>query len=476
VQSRRDQVQAYFFVVGRLVAAVVHGKPDVLQQPNKRLNTGTFLGVVVGAVLMGIFGIYGLFVPGGDTSWRHAGAIVMNEDSGARYVFLDGQLRPVLNYSSARLASGGAGGGKIFEVSQKSLDGTPVGQPIGIPDAPDALPGAKALDTGPWTVCAQPPGTGPQASGPSSTLLVGQSPAMAPAGQRALLVRAPDGTDFLVWQGVRHRIPGRTEATALGYSGVDPLEVTTAWLNPVPQGPDLSVRAPGGVGTAGPRIDGGPSVVGQVYLVRNPAIGTDQLYLVRSDGVAPLSPTTAALLLAAPFTKAAYPGTAVTPIEVGPGALTDVPASTGDPDLVGALPRTPPEILQPSADTALCVAFTPDGEAGMRAEAGVLPAFVHTDSMPVAAHQAGVTADRVAIPAGGGVLVREQSTPDIAMTTVYLITETGMKYPLAGAEVIKALGYTEQTAVAMPAAMLDLLPTGPLLSQEGALSVQAPAP
>ena len=30
MQSRRDQVQAYFFVVGRLVAAVVHGRPDVL--------------------------------------------------------------------------------------------------------------------------------------------------------------------------------------------------------------------------------------------------------------------------------------------------------------------------------------------------------------------------------------------------------------------------------------------------------------
>ncbi len=472
MQSRRDQVQAYFFVVGRLVAAVVHGKPDVLQQPNKRMNTGLFLGVVVAAVLMGIFGIFGLFVPGGDDSWRQPGTIVMNEDSGARYVYLDGQLRPVLNYSSARLA---AGGGAVVGVSQKSLDGVPVGQPIGIPEAPDALPDAKALDTGPWTVCAMPADTGPDSVGPTSTLLVGRPVPMAPAGAKAMLVRAPDGTAFLVWEGRRHRVPGRTEATALGYGGAEPLAVTTAWLNPIPQAPDLAVPRTPGTGAPGPRIDGAASVVGQVYMVKNPAIGTDQLYLVREDGVAPLSPTAAALLLAAPFTRDAYPGRAVAPIEVGPGALTDVPAATGGPDLLGGLPATPPELLTPTPDTAHCVAFTPEGEGGgMRAVAGVLPASVHTDAMPVAAHQAGATAERVAIPAGGGVLAREQSTPEIAMTTVYLITETGMKYPLAGPDVVKSLGYGEQSAVALPSAMLDLLPTGPLLSVEGALSVRAP--
>ncbi len=52
MQSRRDQVQAYFFVVGRLVSAVVHGKPDALAQPNRRMNTGLFLGAIVGAVII----------------------------------------------------------------------------------------------------------------------------------------------------------------------------------------------------------------------------------------------------------------------------------------------------------------------------------------------------------------------------------------------------------------------------------------
>jgi type VII secretion protein EccB len=472
MQSKRDQVQAYFFVVGRLVSAVVHGRPDMLAQPNKRLNTGTFLGVILGAVLMGVFGIIGLFVPGGNVTWRQPGAIVMNEDTGARYVFLEDQLRPVLNYSSARLAAG-KNGGTVHKVSQKSLSGTPVGQPIGIPGAPDALPNANALDNGPWTVCAQPAGTGPQATGPTATLLIGQSFEMAVTGSRALLVRAPDETIFLIWQGKRHRIPGRAEATALGYGGVDPTDVTAAWLNPIPQGRDFEVRRTPDTGAPGPEIDGGPSVVGQIYLVRNPAIGADQLYLVRADGLAPLSPTVAALLLAAPFTRDAYAGAAVTPIEVGPGALSEAPSSEDGPDLVGGLPQMPPEVVVPGQDDAACVAFFPVGKGEMRVVTGFVPAAVHKEAMPVARHDAGATADRVLFPAGGGVLVREQQSPEAALNAVYLVTETGMKYPLADSGVVEALGYSEQSAVAMSGEMLALLPSGPVLSVEGALRAQA---
>jgi type VII secretion protein EccB len=471
MQSKRDQVQAYFFVVGRLVSAVVHGKPDVLAQPNKRLNTGTFLGVILGGVLMGVFGIIGLFAPGGNVTWRQPGAIVMNEDTGARYVFLDDQLRPVLNYSSARLAAGKSGG-TVYKVSQKSLAGTPVGQPIGIPGAPDALPAASALYNGPWTVCEQPEVTGAQIAGPTSTLLIGQSFDMTVADSQALLVRAPDQSIFLIWEGKRHRIPGRTEATALGYGDVVPVDVTAAWLNPVPQGRDFEVKRTPDTGAPGPDIDGGPSVVGQVYLVHNPAIGADQLYLMRADGLAPLSPTTAALLLAAPFTRDAYDGSTVTPIEVGTGALSGVPSSDGGTDLVSELPQMPPEIVVPGQDDSACVAFFPVGKGEMRVVTGFVPAGVHKKAMPVAAHEAGVTADRVLIPAGGGVLVREQQSPEAALNAVYLVTETGMKYPLANAAVAEALGYSAQSAVPMSGEMLALLPSGPVLSVEGALRAQ----
>ena len=256
MQSRKDQVQAYFFVVGRLAAAVTHGRPDVLQAPNRRLNTGIVLGVLVSALLAAIFGIYGLFVPGGDTSWQQAGAIVMDKNTGARYVYLDGQLRPVLNYSSARLAAGQSGTGQIVSVSQNSLAGTPVGQPIGIPGAPDALPSAGNLDTGAWTVCTEPAGNTPGSAGPQVTLLLGERDGLALNPDQALVVSTPDGVNWLVWQGQRHRMGDHTVLETLGYGDVRPVQVAASWLNPVPQGQDIAVPPTPGFGQPGPVIDG----------------------------------------------------------------------------------------------------------------------------------------------------------------------------------------------------------------------------
>ena len=77
MESRRDQAQAYFFVVGRLAAAVTHGRPNVLELPNKRFRLGTMLGILIAVVLAAIFGIIGLFKPGGNTSWRSDGTVVV---------------------------------------------------------------------------------------------------------------------------------------------------------------------------------------------------------------------------------------------------------------------------------------------------------------------------------------------------------------------------------------------------------------
>ncbi|WP_286900547.1 type VII secretion protein EccB [Thermocrispum sp.] len=470
MQSKKDQVQAYFYVVGRLVAAVVHGKPDVLVQPNRRLNTGTMFGVIIGLIIAGICGVVGLFLPGGNNSWRMPGAIVMNEDTGARYVFLNGELRPVLNYSSARLASGG--NGAIHEVSQASLDGTPVGQPIGIPGAPDALPKAEDLSTGPWVVCAQPPQDGAEQPRPSTTLFIGRSiPANQP-DDRALLVRAPDKTIYLVWHGKRYRLPSRTEVAALGYGQVEPVEVDTAWLNPIPQGPDIEAERPPGLGTPGPEIDGNPSLVGQLYRMKNPALDSEQLYLVLSDGVLPLTRTAAALYLAAPFTKEVYDAGAVAPIDVGPAAMNGVPTSGSGPEFVDGLPDRPPPLANPQPNETACLEYTMIGGGRVKIRPGLLPVDVHRQAMPASVHYAGKTADRVAVPAGGGVLAVHQSTPESVLNTIYLITETGVRYPLVTADVAAALGYSAETAMRMPGELLDLLPVGPALSQQAALTVQ----
>lgn len=464
MQSRRDQVQAYFFVVGRMVSAVTHGRPDALVAPNRRLSTGTVLGVLLAALIAAVFGIYGLFVPGGDTSWRAPGAVVAVEDTGARFLYLDGQLRPVLNYASARLA--GAGASPVVSVAQSSVAGVPVGRPIGIPGAPDALPAAKNLDPGPWTVCARPPESAAGGT-PTVTLLLGRSPGTVLGDDQGLLVATPDDTRYLLWQGRRHRLTDPAVVQVLGYGRTTPVPVTPAWLNPIPVGRDIGVPPTDGAGAAGPAVDGRPTRVGQVFQVHNPALGGDQFYLLRPDGVAPVSPTAAALVLAAPATAAAYPGTAPVPVPLGPAGMTGLPVSAGT-DLVDGLPTTPPVAATPPGDAVPCVRYTPGAatasvELRRRTE-------VDAGAVPTARHAVGTTADRVSIPGGSGVLAR----PAGAAGGTVLVTDVGVRFPLADDRTADALGYSGAPVTSIPPALLDLLPTGPVLSPAAALRDQAP--
>ncbi|OZM78836.1 type VII secretion protein EccB [Pseudonocardia sp. MH-G8] len=461
MQSRRDQVQAYFFVVGRMVAAVTHGRPDALVQPNRRASTGIFLGVLLAAIIAGVFGIYGLFVPGGNNAWRTPGAVIAAKETGARYLFLEGQLRPVLNYASARLAGGSPA--PVVRVSTASLADAPTGRPIGIPGAPDSVPAAGKLDTGAWTVCARPPEeTGVQAL--SIALLVGR-PAGRPLGDdRGLLVSSPDGVRHLLWQGRRHRVPDAQTVRVLGYDAIAPVPVTAGWLDTVPAGRDLGVPATTGAGQPGPVIEGRSTLVGQVFAVRNPALENEQLYLLRLDGVTPLSESAAALVLAAPSTAPAYPQGAAAPIPIGPAALTGVPVSRGE-DLGTGLPARPPTAAVPPAGAVPCARHTPGSDEVATTIELRSGAEVDAGAVPAAPREAGTTADRVSFPTGGGVLARDQGA---AAAGTFLVTDTGIRYPIADEDSLKALGYSGVPVTVLPSALLDLLPTGPLLSTTAA--------
>jgi len=476
MKSRKDQVQAYFFVVGRLAAAVTHGKPDALESPSKRMTTGTVLGFVLAAVTMGVFGVFGMFVPStGNTSWKQDGAIVMDETSGARYVYLAGQLRPVLNYSSARLVAGQSGG-QLTSVSPGSLAGTPVGQPIGIAGAPDSLPAADKVTGGPWTVCTQLPGSAATAPSAVISVLLGHSPGTVLNESQAYYVSAPSGELYLVTRGKRFKLPSSSAAVALGYGTSRPIEAPSLWLNTIAQGPDFVAQEVPDLGQPGPVIDGKQTLVGQIYQARNPAIGTEQNYLVRRDGLAALSRTGAALLLSAPSTRQAYPDGPIEAVRVAPDALSGV-AISATAGIANDLPPTPPEVVTPPQGSQPCVRQDPSAGPEQAMVAEFLPDNqVAQASVPLGTHQAGMTADRVAIPAGRGLLARVLPAPGATAGVTYLVTEVGEKYPLADTETITALGYTEAAAVPIPMRLLDLLPTGPVLSTNAARQAQAVRP
>jgi type VII secretion protein EccB len=468
MQSRRDQVQAYFFVVGRLVAGLVQGKPDVLEHPNKRFNSGTMLGLLVAALLVAVFGIYGLFVPGGNNSWRADGTIVLEKESGARYVYTAGELRPVLNLASALLAVGQSS--KLTSVSQSSLTGVPVGTPIGIPGAPDGLPAVGKLNTGKWTVCARPADGLTVASAPTVTLRLDQPiGALIPADQ-GLIVATPDGATYLVWRGNRHRIADMVTLEALGYDAERTLRVAPAWLNVIPAAADLKPPVIPGIGGPGPAVGGRPGRIGQVYEVRNPAISSDQFYVLTGTGLMPISPTIGAMLLAAPSTRAAFPGEQVRPIQTGPGALAGVPLVGGEAS-AGDLPPTPPAIAVLGVGMEPCMSFDPQADGGRGGILVALPRASENAAVAPAGRQvARATADHVVVPAGSGALVSSWPAPGAAPGTEYLVTDLGVKYPLADESVATSLGYGGVAGKRISPVLLNLLPTGPALDPAAALT------
>jgi type VII secretion protein EccB len=471
MQSKRDQLQAYRYMVDRMVSAMVRAEPESRERPMRRSTTGTIIGIALAVVAALGFGAFGLISRGGNTSWRDPGSIIVERETGTRYVFIDGALRPVLNYTSALLAAGGEQA-QLRLVSAKSLHGVPHGQAIGISGAPDALPTAKTLSAGPWSVCSA---SADQTNGTQRPVVVldlrGTPAATAIPDTQAALVKSDDGSRYLVWHDSRLRIADDSVLVALGFAGTPAISVRAGWLNALRSGPDLVAHLPAGVGTPGPKVGGNNRWVGQVLLTRF-ADGHTASYLVRLDGLSPISQTESALLLASPQIKAAYPGQSVGALDATVNDVANAPRSS-TADLPSDYPQTPPRPIDSAqlVGRSLCARIDFSPAKGARAQL----VTVDADSIDVNAneHPSAVgVADSVMVAPDGGAVLAGQSGPGVDTGARYLVTDLGIKFPLPSDEVATALGYAGQVPVAVPTLLLGLLPTGPVLDSAVARTEQ----
>lgn len=467
-QNRRDQVQAHSFVVGRLVSGLMQAEPDSRMTPLRRFAVGTIAGVLIGALLLAGFGIFGVIFPGGDKSWRQPKALIVEEETGARYVFVDGLLRPVLNYVSARLILGGEP--QVARVSRNSLRGVPHGLPVGIPSAPDSLPDPGRTDGATWQVCSS---TGHDPSGaprPYVTVRVGGEQRPRPlAQQEALVARNPGGQLYLVWNNLRLAVPSATVLGALGYAAAPQHLVGTAWLNALPAGPDLAAPSVPDVGRPGPAVGGHPTVVGQMFKVDDVA-SASQYFVMRADGLSPVTPTGAAMLMADPNTRKAYPNRTVDAVPLNAAVLAASPRSP-TASITASHPVTPPRLAGIGSGEAPCARLTFDAAGGPTVQAGVGAtgpdaAAPDAATTPPAADR--LLADRVVVAPGAGLLVRDLPGPGIPDGALYLLVDIGVRYPLSGAQSLAPLGYDKVTPVPVPAPLLALFPTGPALDPQAA--------
>ncbi|MET7320214.1 type VII secretion protein EccB [Streptomyces sp. NPDC005549] len=485
MQNRRDQVQAHMFVMGRLTSGLLRTDLDAPESPVGRTNRGLAIGIVVSLLIAAGAFVWGLISPATSNSWRAEGTLIVDEDTGSRYFYDNGELRPVLNYASAKLLAGASRSGLTSKtVGTDALRSTPRGLPVGISGAPDVLPDPGALEKSrPWLVCsASADGAGTGATVLSVASAATQRP--LPRGS-AVLVADPSGNRYLVWQGARLRIDGKSSALeGLGYGSAVPRKVSAAFVDALPAGPDLAPTALAGLGEPGPSFGSLTTRVGQVFRTTVPGAERGQYYLLREEGLVPLTNTQAALQLSDPQTaRKAYEGSPPHARELEPGTLKGqlAPGKDGfSADAVAGMPESPPTLARIAEEQGLCSSVTPGSPPGSGVRVGV--ALVDQDALGPAAKrsstgvaEACLAVDAVVVGPGEGALVRAGSAAGGEVGgTRYLVTDTGVKHRLPTEADAEALGYGGGQVRTVPSLLLSMLPTGPDLgATAAAVSPQA---
>lgn len=456
--SRTDQMHSYQFMVRRILSALVLRETDPMQSPLRRGVGALFASVMLLVIGAAGFGAYGAITGMNGKGWRTEGAVVVEKETGASYVYIAGVLHPTLNYTSALLASD-ATQPQVFRVARGELVGVRRGQALGIAGAPDSVSAAADLVHTAWSMCAAPRNS--DGSSAVATVYVGSQPSgTRRLGDAGVLAReADDGSVHLLWHGSDHLVQNpRTLIPAVFGAQQVPFTVTAAWLDTLDRGADLAPLPVSGQGDATRVIPGGHRVGDIVYASTG---GGRQYYLLGGDGVTPITTLQALIQLTGtgPAQQVAANQIAAAPQQQAPTSGQSAP------------PRNPPRLAVPpdNASATVCGVLT-DWRKPLVLAMGAAVADVLDDG--VATGAAG--ADRVAVPAGRDALVVAMTAPTARSGQWNLVADTGLRYPVPAAS-LTALGYQASDAVRVPVELLDTVAAGPTLSATAARRT-APTP
>ncbi|GHC89233.1 type VII secretion protein EccB [Streptomyces flavofungini] len=507
--SRRDELNAYTFAKRRTLAAFIQPTPSGSEESAPRPLRGVVPGIVVGVIVLAVFGAWGMLKPAAKPGWdKPKEHVIVASKSTTRYVVLmtDGkrQLHPVLNMASAKLLLD-ADKGEVIKVSESVLDKgrIPRGATIGIPYAPDRLPApAEAGSAKRWAVCERP-ADGERAIQKAAFVFAARDQDRTEGGERLrggelLYVVGPDKVRYVVdAEGTAYRVPSKNEKLlrTLVRAEREPQRVSRQWLETLHRGHLIYFpKVPGTPGADAEVADlqePGANKVGMV--LRAPNGDETQYYVVLPGRVAPVSDFTAHLLLASPDLVRLRQGGKAR--DVSPGAISPVKEEFGAQRV---WPRHTPSpaneasSARGSRNTVCNVLRHVDGDKGRT----TLNTWAGTDfpaPLPAGSSSAYVTP-------GSGQLYRQFLGRDTKTGGDFLVTDTGLRYAMqsnsdsatddAGIgtspeqrkeqqqqeqeseQARTRLGYADVDVAPVPVAWSKFLPTGPRLSTASARQPQ----
>ncbi|MFD0279577.1 type VII secretion protein EccB [Kitasatospora sp. NPDC127111] len=510
--SRRDELNAYTFARKRTVGAFLLPSGGGSDEDAPRPVKAVLPSVLVGALVVGGFAVWGVFKPGAPVGWDDGKNVIQGKQSTTRYVVLpdpDGKtkrLHQVLNMASARLVL--PADAKVVVVADEVLDKYPNhGPAIGIPYAPDKLPTkdnvSKAMK---WSVCDRPGSDDKQETVNQAVFVAGGADAEKLAAKdrvldvdQALLVQQVDEQQvstqpsagqpaagqgklklFLVdSKGRKHALapnePDEAKAplmSAIFGPNAVPQRVKREWVDTLATGSDIVF----------PKIDGlvpdvkGPNSSVALDNAQDRKIGRlvrfdDRFYVVGKDRLYLITPFQADLIRQNPALQPLYNQDAdktprvdrITPAEhsklksdtplMGEGGK-DWPTKTGAPANNWQAPK--------DARTVVCSTYDGVAEDGKTPRRSV---WVGAD-YPV---QYGGGAVSAHVTPGLGLFYRALDNGAEGSGSDYLITETGLRYAVPanstggkGGAATPAPGQPSPTASKTPSAQ----PTDPAAPQQ----------
>ncbi|MFJ9630985.1 type VII secretion protein EccB [Streptomyces sp. NPDC101175] len=505
--SRRDELNAYTFAKRRTLASFLRPSPTGSEEGAPKPLGALVPGVVVGVVILAVFGGIGMFKPTAPQGWSDVEShVIVASKSTTRYVVLktgkEAQLHPVLNMASARLLLD-PGKDSVITVDENVLDNgkLPHGATIGIPYAPDRLPSSGEAEAAKrWAVCESPSAGGRSIQKAAFVLAKKDWSRTEGSGRLSggdlMYVVGPDGKHQYVVdaKGTAYPIADPSDKQvlkALDTQSRAPQRVSQEWLDTFHKGDPIEIPKITGVPGAEANALAAPEVkkydkVGMVISANDGQVR--KYYVVLPGKVAGISEFVATLLLnSRALLDAGQTGEAQ---PVGPGAVTDSSTFEADKNWPTYTPKTVNDGSSAAhGRNTVCNVLRSVGENNRT----TLSTWVGTDfpaPLPTGSSSAYVTA-------GSGQLYRQVMGTEADAGPVFLVTDTGLRYALQSnsdsatddsgigttakrrkEELSEAriaqtrLGYEKVTPAPVPAEWSTFLPTGPRLSEAAARQPQ----